>query len=368
MPFPVPAELVSQGWIGLFDGHSLFGWRAETDANWRVDEGTILVNRGRPGLLRTASQFDQFEILLEYEADRNSINRLFLLTSPRPSSTDCLSVDLAGSENFGKTGSMSGSEPTGLPAYDRSKRFQQVRVRVDANACQVEVNGTTVTSRELGDISIQRGYIGLGFEAGQIRFSKVWLRPLNLNPEFDPRKGNQFEVSTENGFQAEWIDDSLKLNGGPGYVESHSQFANFMLQLQCKITEKGNSGVFYRCIPNENTNGYEAQIDNSIDSESKARPANCGTGGIFRRKDARSIVADDESWFAKTIVAEGPHVAVWVNGYQVTDWTDKRSRHANPRRGLRKEKGTLMLQGHDDDTTVRFRGVQAREMQPRRKR
>ena len=46
-------------------------------------------------------------------------------------------------------------------------------------------------------------------------------------------------------------------------------------------------------------------------------------------------MADDLKWFYKTIVADGPHVAVWVNGYQVTDWTDTRPADPNPRKGLR---------------------------------
>ena len=38
-------------------------------------------------------------------------------------------------------------------------------------------------------------------------------------------------------------------------------------------------------------------------------------------------------WFTKTIVADGPHMAVWVNGYQVSDWTDKRPEKESGARG-----------------------------------
>jgi hypothetical protein len=53
---------------------------------------------------------------------------------------------------------------------------------------------------------------------------------------------------------------------------------------------------------------------------------------------------------------------VWVNGYQVTDWTDDRAADDNPRKGLRTKAGTLQLQGHDTTTDVSIRNVQAAEI------
>ena len=34
------------GWISLFDGRTLFGWQPQTEANWRVEDGAIVVDRG----------------------------------------------------------------------------------------------------------------------------------------------------------------------------------------------------------------------------------------------------------------------------------------------------------------------------------
>ena len=76
--------------------------------------------------------------------------------------------------------------------------------------------------------------------------------------------------------------------------------------------------------------------------------------------------ADDRMWLTKTIICEGPHMAVWVNGTQVTDWTDRRKPDPNPRQGLRLTPGTIILQGHDPTTNLRFRNMRVSEMQPRR--
>jgi hypothetical protein len=58
-------------------------------------------------------------------------------------------------------------------------------------------------------------------------------------------------------------------------------------------------------------------------------------------------------------------VAVWVNGYQVTDWVDQRPPDENPRKGLRLEPGTIMIQGHDAATALAFRRLRAAELAKR---
>ena len=62
----------------------------------------------------------------------------------------------------------------------------------------------------------------------------------------------------------------------------------------------------------------------------------------------------DGAPFVLTVVARGPHIATWVNGAQVTDWTDTRPKDETPRRGLRTEAGTVQLQAHDPDTDLEF--------------
>jgi len=135
------------------------------------------------------------------------------------------------------------------------------------------------------------------------------------------------------------------------------------LQLECLVDGEGlNSGIFFRCIPGDFMMGYECQIHNGMKAGDPAKPADCGTGGIFRRQNARRIVARDRQWFALTLAADGPHMAAWVDGYQVSDWTDTRRPHENPRKGLRLAPGTLAIQGHDPTTDLRFRKLRIEEL------
>jgi hypothetical protein len=102
--------------------------------------------------------------------------------------------------------------------------------------------------------------------------------------------------------------------------------------------------------------GYEAQLHHKWYDPASGKHGYT-TGGIDDRQQARQAVASDHEKFIMTVVAHGPHIATWVNGFQVTDWTDTRAPHANPRNGLRVEPGTLQLQSHDAETDLEFHQI-----------
>jgi len=162
----------------------------------------------------------------------------------------------------------------------------------------------------------------------------------------------------------EVVDDGeLQLTNGPGYLETEGKYGDFVLQFDTLVDgDDLNSGIFFRSIPGEKWNGYECQINNAMVDGDPTKPKDAGTGGIYRRVNARRIVARDHEWFTTTLVADGPHMAVWVNGQQVTDWTDDRPPHANPRNGLRLDPGTIQIQGHDPTTKFRFRNLNIAEL------
>jgi hypothetical protein len=168
-----------------------------------------------------------------------------------------------------------------------------------------------------------------------------------------PDMASRFTVST---------DGWLNVKNGKGQLESEKSYGNFLMQLQCRTNAAQlNSGVFFRCIAGQQMNGYECQIHNGYKNGDRNQPVDGGTGAIFRRQAARVVAASDRQPLWLTIAADGPHLATWVNGLQVTDFTDQRPAHENPREGLRLEPGTIMLQGHDEKTDVDFRDLSIME-------
>src|SRR5690606_36708944 len=71
VPTPgLSAAELREGWISLFDGKTLYGWKPNSDLNWRVDNGTITADKGRPGLLLTTFQLADYQLRLEYQLER----------------------------------------------------------------------------------------------------------------------------------------------------------------------------------------------------------------------------------------------------------------------------------------------------------
>lgn len=202
-----------------------------------------------------------------------------------------------------------------------------------------------------------------------LRVRSLVLRPLGLRSVFNgkdlagwtsvrhPRLPDERQTkwSVENG--------AIRGVGGPGALEHKERYGDLVLQLEVRTRARlVNGGVFFRSVPGQFMNGYEAQVFNACYDNDPARPARYSTGAIDDRQLARRLVSRDLEPFTMTIVAAGPHIATWVNGCQMTDWTDTRETHDNPRQGLRTKPGTIQLQAHDPETEIEFRSIRIAEV------
>ena len=92
-----PEELEA-GWILLFDGETLFGWKKASKTEWNAVDGEIRADSGEVGLLHTTTQFADFELMCEFKAGPDTNSGIFLRTSPRPESPTrgCYELNIAG--------------------------------------------------------------------------------------------------------------------------------------------------------------------------------------------------------------------------------------------------------------------------------
>jgi len=160
-------------------------------------------------------------------------------------------------------------------------------------------------------------------------------------------------AQTGDGKFEQLADGSLRIEGGKGQIETKQQFGDFVLQLEGILDhDKSNSGLFFRCIPNDPLNGYECQLHQGYLDGDRTKPADGGLGGIFRRQNARVVLGEPLKPFYVTVVAQGPHIATWAQGIPIADFTDTRKEDPNPRKGLRLTPGSIMFQGHDPGTKI----------------
>ncbi len=365
-PNTLMQEEIDDGWILLFDGETLFGWRDATDADWQVVDGVIRATEGTPGLLHTSTQWGNFELKVDFRIEAGGNSGVFVRTSPEPPPTPgpYYEVNIADSDDEPwPTGSLVHRKKA--DAVRGTDDWRTMHVTADGGQFTVRIDGTEVL-RYNDPKPLGRGHVGLQCRQGTIEFRNIKLKPLGLKPIFNGKDLTGWRLHEEQSEASVTPEGWLNIENGPGTLETEDQWADFTMQLEVFVNGDGlNSGIFFRCIPRERWNGYESQIHNGYVDGDRTKPRDAGTGGIFRRQEARKVVADDFEWFSKTIHAVDRHMAVWVNGYQVSDWTDRREPDPNPRRGLRLEEGTIQIQGHDPGTDISFRNLGITEVPER---
>jgi hypothetical protein len=342
-PNTLTPKEIADGWLLLFDGETTFGWNIDGTA--KVKDGALVLTGEATvaTVAACATHFASYELQMETKG--------------------------AGSINM---------HANGIDYSARlSNRDTVVRVTVSADPARgstvedttkVGADGvaiTTITATTQGRPTILRLDVPAG---GTLSFKSVKLRPLDTKPLFTGKNLNGWKVNAADPkrMASKWEvtkDGELSVKNGPGDLVCEKEFDNFVLQFECKTNGKAlNSGFFFRCIPGQYQNGYEAQIQNAYKDNDRTKPADFGTGAIYRRVPARKVVSDDNEWFTMTVVADGRHIATWVNGYQTVDWTDDRKESENPRQGYRAAKGPLSIQGHDPTTDILFRNIRIAEL------
>jgi len=370
---------LDDGWVRLFDGWTFFGWQQVGNANWTIANQTIRADQGDAGFLATILPWTDFELQVEFLAAEETNSGVFLRTplAPEDPAVDCYELNIAPASNPFPTGSLvkrQGIEPLSMEGFDTSQ-WHTYLVRCEGDQISIHLDGDFLyTYRD--EAPIRSGHLALQFNQGPIEFRNILVRPLGWVPLIPAERtaagtltGWQSPADMERFFQ--WNEEGfLQVRGGSGYLESAGSYGDFAVRCTARTNgQNQNSGIFFRCLPGEAMNGYEAQISNDMQDRNPFLPANCGSGGFFRRQDARIIAAENDQWFRMLVVARGSEMAAWVDGLQVSQWRDDRAADPNPRRGQRLEPGTLMIQGHDPETAVDIRQLDvipldSRSLQP----
>jgi hypothetical protein len=337
---------IADGWILLFDGESTFGWAGKAEAKG----GVLHVAKGEK--LDFAVPLPLGEVRCEVVGCR--VDAGTRPTRPVDDSSHRLSafVDVPADRGFNAV------------TASRTRTGNKLAMHVQ----NTSEKGSAVSKVEISGPDLPDGWLvrmeGLADDA---RVKAVKFRPANPEPLFNGKDLTGWKVFKDEkrakSLFAVTTAGELSVKNGPGDLQTEKQFDNFLLQLECKTNGTAlNSGVFFRCIADQYQNGYEMQIQNAYKEGDRAKPADFGTGAIYRRIPARKVVSDDNAWFAMTLLAHGPTIATWVNGYPVVSWKDERAPNDNPRQGLKTGKGHLSIQGHDPTTDLLFRNIRVEEM------
>ncbi len=364
-PNTLSARELADGWILLWDGTSTFGWEPTPQTDWKVAEGALSASASMIWL-RHKTPFANFILRTEFRMANADVDSGIFIRAARdgdPTRTG-YQVNINNLNPEYSNGSLvfRHRSDSGKVAASVWHGFE---ITADGDHIVVVLDGRKTL--DVHDAASRVGYIGFQIlKPAEVEFRNVKLKPLGLQPVFNGTDLSGWEKVDRPGVAAppEWSvrDGAIHVEKGPGQLETSAAYGDFVLQLEARTnpaneTQHPNSGVFFRGDRGKFWSGYESQIRNEFKNGDRAQPVDFGTGGLYNFQAARSVLGSDGQYFHETLVAEGRHVAIWINGVQVTSFDDQRPEGGDARKQARLAAGTISLQAHDPTTNLDFRGL-----------
>jgi hypothetical protein len=332
---PSPNRLTPQemadGWLLLWDGESFFGWeRKGVQPEWQIDNGTLLCDKGDDSWMATSAEFADFILKLEYRNPADGNSGIFLRAAQKgnPAQTGYETQICDMHRNY-PTGSLLNIKKARKTLLD-PEAWHTMEMTADADHITIRLDGSRILDTH--DSTFRTGHIGLQYNKGKrIEFRNIKIKPLGWKPVFNGTDLGGWNSMIPSGGppSSVWSVKSGMIHAekGPGTLESMNEYRDFLLQLEIRTNplspdQHPSGGIFLRGDPGEIFSGYSVQIRNEFIGNDRTQPVDFGTGGIYQHQAARKIIARDGDFFYGTICARGHHLAVWINGYQVTDFTD----------------------------------------------
>jgi Domain of Unknown Function (DUF1080) len=192
--FPLAHQASGQtegGWITLFDGKSLDNFNKVGDANWRIEDGTIVADKG-DGFLVSKNAYTDYQIRAEFWVDSDANSGIFIrCTDPdKIGSVNAYEVniwDTRPDPSYG-TGAIVGVGKVD-PMPKAAGKWNVYEITAKGSTFTVTLNGQkTVDGAQdakfaTGRIALQHGGgvkddKGVVNDHGVVKFRKVEIRPL----------------------------------------------------------------------------------------------------------------------------------------------------------------------------------------------
>ena len=153
--------------------------------------------------------------------------------------------------------------------------------------------------------------------------------------------------------KARWtVKDGCIVGEGPaGHLYTYrGDYENFDFKIEAKISDKGNSGQYFRTKFQKGfPQGYEAQINATHGDPQR-------TGSLYGIVKVLKQLHKPDEWFTQEVIADGDHIIIKVNDEVVVDTQDKKF-----------AKGHLAIQQHNEGSVVTIRKAEIKELPPSKK-
>ncbi|HLR27022.1 MAG TPA: DUF1080 domain-containing protein, partial [Fodinibius sp.] len=391
-----------EGFTALFNGENLEGWQglvgnpesrskmseaelaqkqkkanADMRRHWSVREG-VLVFDGEGESLVTEKDYQDFEMMVDWKIEPGGDSGIYLRGTPQVQIWD-ITEHPEGSGGLYNNQHLP-SRP--LTAADHAiGEWNRMRVKMVGEKVAVHLNNQLVVDNVVMENYWDRdqpiypsGQIELQSHSTPLYFKNIFIREIPRSQKlFNERDltgwtrvgGDAGGWHADDGIlYTEGSGEKWKKGAGGGWLSTTETYDDFKLQLEYRLPEGGNSGIFLRA-PHEGDPAYEGLeiqlLDDDAEQYAGLEPWQY-TGSIYdvQAPSGRSSKQAGQ-WQKMEITLDGPKVKVRLNGQVIINTTlvhymGRLQEHP----GLKRRFGYIGLQNHN--SRVEFRNITIQEL------
>ena len=398
-PNTLTSKEKADGWVLLFDGQTLNGWRdfngTSLTGPWEVQDGTIWTDgKGDDsnGYIVTDREYANFDLKWEWKIARGGNSGLIYHAVEGPQ----FNVPYITGPEYQIIDDDNWEEVNGYPlepwqrcAVDYAMYVPDFETRIlkpagEWNQSEIIFDNGHVTYLLNGKVTVEfdawtpdwfarknagkwshapeyglsrTGHISIQDHGYPASFRNIKIKELPTKPiEKDLFNGKDLTGWTlygkdkwyvENG---ELVCESGEDSSDYGYLATDEYYDDFDLTVEFKQEANGNSGVFFRSTvtPPARVNGWQVEVAPK-GNDTAGIYESYGRGWLVQIPEEKEGILKEGEWNTLRILAQGPRIQTWLNGEPMVDITDEKV-------GL--GHGRIALQIHDGGgIKVRWRNL-----------
>lgn len=167
------------GWVQLFDGKSMDGWSQTGEANWRVEDGALVADKGKGGHLVSKDSYKNFMVYAEFWTDEKANSGIFIrCKDPKAiGARSCYEMNIFDARpdpSYGTGAIVYIAEAN--PALKAAGKWNTFEILADGRHLTITLNGQKTADVRNG--LFEEGHLTLQYGAGVVKFRKVAVKPL----------------------------------------------------------------------------------------------------------------------------------------------------------------------------------------------
>lgn len=167
------------GWVTVVDGKTMGDLEQVGEANWRIEDGALVADKGKGGHLITKTPYKNFQIHAEFWASDDANSGIFIrCTDPKkPGAKSCYEVnvfDQRKDPSYGTGSIVYFAEVNPMPKA--GGKWNTFEITAKGRQITVVLNGQKTV--DLNNGMFEEGPFTLQYGGGVVKFRKVAVKPL----------------------------------------------------------------------------------------------------------------------------------------------------------------------------------------------